>query len=175
MKVEQWIKSNRLMPELKDFPDSYFHDLYNRIKAKRIQLRDEEGFMEDALRRDTKQIIAKLQNMMKDQTTFFHSAFIGHVKPMFEICWCAMIAAFSVVLEQAEVRAPADEDLINLWFRIVAARSICACRASAVRSAWRLSFTWRPSVTHSYLRSQSSPCSTTHARCAPSTSSASRR
>ena len=104
IRVEQWIANNRLMPDLKGFPDSYFHDLYARIKAKPIQLRDEQSFMEDAMRRDTKQIIAKLQNMMKDQTTFFHSAYIGHVKPMFEICWCAMIAAFSVVLEQAEVR-----------------------------------------------------------------------
>lgn len=112
MNIEDWIKNNRLMPELKEFPDSYFHDLYARIKAKRILLRD-ENFMEDAMRRDTKQIIAKLQNMMKDQTTFFHSAYIGHVKPMFEICWCAMIAAFSVVLEQAEVRPVSHTRLVS--------------------------------------------------------------
>lgn len=123
MKPDQWIKSNRLMPELKDFPDSYFYDLYARIKAKRIQLRDEEGFMEDAMRRDTKQIIAKLQTMMKDQTTFFHSAYIGHVKPMFEICWCAMIAAFSVVLEQAE-----EERQINLCLQGFR----CAIRVASV-------------------------------------------
>ena len=173
IKIEDWIKNNRLMPELKDFPDSYFHDLYARIKAKRILLRDEK-FMEDAMRRDTKQIISKLQNMMKDQTTFFHSAYIGHVKPMFEICWCAMIAAFSVVLEQAEVRPVTRSYLVSCAARVVlrlvnecayhslrlrrSARSSCVCRAFAAPSVSPRSSIWRLSATPSCRRSPSSPC-----------------
>ena len=43
-------------------------------------------------------ILAQLQN----KSTFVNSKNIEYVKPMFERCWCPMLAAFSQILENSE-------------------------------------------------------------------------
>jgi len=46
---------------------------------------------------------------MKNKSAFFKSTHIEHVKPMFEMSWCAMLATLSLVLENTD-----DENLIVL-------------------------------------------------------------
>lgn len=47
---------------------------------------------------------ASIQDKMKRKAKFFTATHIEHVRPMFELAWCPMLAAFSVLLEDSEVR-----------------------------------------------------------------------
>ena len=43
-----------------------------------------------------------LREKLRSKNTFFKSTNIRHVRPMFSVSWCAMLAAFSYMLESTD-------------------------------------------------------------------------
>ena len=79
--------------------------------------------------KESKMLVTKSQELilekLQKKSIFFKSTNIEHVKPMFEMCWCPMLAAFSMILEKSQ---DSDKEIFTLClegFR-------CAIRVSSI-------------------------------------------
>lgn len=52
-----------------------------------------------------------LREKLRSKNTFFKSTNIRHVRPMFSVSWCPMLAAFSYMLESTDDPKVDEENL----------------------------------------------------------------
>lgn len=138
--LPEWQNVNRDINEGK-LPHRYQEEIYNRIAATPLKLTGEHGEEKVELVSkpldphqkeltwifESKQMAKRVQQMLKQKRTteskYFKATNIQPVRPMFEISWCPMLAAFSVLLETSE--DPKIIDLCLLGFK-------CAIRVSSL-------------------------------------------
>ena len=120
MTKQNWIKNNTGLNDGKDFSEAFLVEIYDSILANEIKTKDNNlekiNLPNDEnvdlqqkkmlFHKETKFLVKRSQELinekLQDKSTFFKSTNIQHVKPMFELCWCPMIAAFSVMFELNE-------------------------------------------------------------------------
>lgn len=121
----EWIKNQHNNNDGKDYEPEFLSALFDRIQAQPITLDDGEFDATGELSTDPKQRLNRFTKEMertiskskkilkdtsrKDKAVYYRAKQIEHVKPMFELSWGPMMAAFSVLLEHTD-----DPDVINL-------------------------------------------------------------
>jgi len=122
--LAEWQNVNRDINEGK-LPHKYQEEIYNRIAATPLKL-TENGDEKPNLAKpldphqkeltwvfESKQMAKRVQQMLKQKRTttskYYKATNIQPVRPMFDICWCPMLAAFSVLLETSD-----DAKIIDL-------------------------------------------------------------
>jgi brefeldin A-inhibited guanine nucleotide-exchange protein len=122
--LPEWQNVNRDINEGK-LPHRYQEEIYNRIAATPLRLTD-NGEEKVNLAKpldphqkeltwvfESKQMAKRVQQMLKQkrgtESKYFKTTNIQPVRPMFDISWCPMLAAFSVLLETSE-----DSKIIDL-------------------------------------------------------------
>eukprot|EP01119_Soliformovum_irregulare_P013394 TRINITY_DN3553_c0_g1_i7.p1 TRINITY_DN3553_c0_g1~~TRINITY_DN3553_c0_g1_i7.p1 ORF type:complete len:1701 (-),score=587.09 TRINITY_DN3553_c0_g1_i7:49-5151(-) len=114
----EWVKQQKSLNEgLKDFDENYLAGIYDRIGSAPLALDDGSFDASGDLSTDPKQrknrftkemerTITKSKQMIKekqrDKVIYYRAKQIEHVRPMFEVVWPPMIAAFSVLLEEMD-------------------------------------------------------------------------
>ena len=141
MSKQEWIKNNTGLNDSKDFGEQFLIEIYDSIQANEIKTRDNISSQNyntsDILnpkqrqmifQKESKMVVQQSQDIilekLQKKSTFFKSNNIQHVKPMFEMCWCPMLAAFSVILE-----TDADD---NNVFSLCLEGFKCAIRVSSI-------------------------------------------
>lgn len=125
MTKPEWINLQSKNNDGKNFEHQFLSDIFDRIAAQEIKLQDDDNFtVDDDLGTDPKQLRNRFQKEMernitkskqllkeksKDKTTYYRAKQIELVRPMFEIAWGPMLAAFSVLLEDSD-----DQEIILL-------------------------------------------------------------
>ena len=120
---QEWINNNRGLNDGKDFPKEFLLKIYDTILQNPLKTRDDpkhqqsniHGVSDELLTpkqrqilflKETKSIVQRSQELIQekldDKSTFFKSTNIEHVKPMFYMSWCPMLAAFSMNLEVSQ-------------------------------------------------------------------------
>ena len=117
---QEWIKNNTGLNDGKDFPEKFLLDIYDSVTQHRLRVRDDDEpsirvasdeFLSPKQRqmlfhKESETIVQRSQELIQDQvqkkSTFFKSTNIQHVKPMFAMCWCPMLAALSMNLETSQ-------------------------------------------------------------------------
>ena len=115
----EWIKNNTGLNDGKDFSEKFLLDIYDSVTAHRLRVRDDDStsrytnaeFLSSKQRqmlfhKESENIVQRSQELIQDQlqkkTIFFKSTNIQHVKPMFATCWCPLLAALSMNLENSQ-------------------------------------------------------------------------
>merc|ERR1712137_467928 len=140
----EWIKNNNNLNEGKDFPEKFLVDLYDTVAKYPLKVRDDDTNSSARLshsellspkqrqmlfHKESESIVQRSQELIQQQlqkkTTFFKSTNIKHVKPMFEMCWCPMLAALSMNLE---ISQDTDREVYQLCLEGFK----CAIRVSSI-------------------------------------------
>eukprot|EP00899_Mesostigma_viride_P004348 jgi/Mesvir1/13914/Mv16037-RA.1 len=131
MTLKDFIRNNRNITDADELSDEYLTACYNRIVSNEIKLKDEpqkgarpaarstkgssllglDGVLNLVMRRKqedvqetSEEIIKHVQSTLRNQDTpsVFHIATqVEHVRPMLELAWLPLLAAFSVPLENS--------------------------------------------------------------------------
>eukprot|EP01129_Flabellula_baltica_P003241 TRINITY_DN13043_c0_g1_i1.p1 TRINITY_DN13043_c0_g1~~TRINITY_DN13043_c0_g1_i1.p1 ORF type:complete len:1393 (-),score=223.10 TRINITY_DN13043_c0_g1_i1:121-4299(-) len=116
MEKHVWKRALLGQNEDQDFDDSLLDEIFARIIAEPLKVRN--GFLtnsndEDPLQLETGAIAQKAQELLAasldSSSTYYTATNISYVSPMFEIAWCPVIAALSIILEGST-----DDNLIHL-------------------------------------------------------------
>jgi len=140
----EWIKNNSGLNDGTDFPVKFLEDIYDAISKNPLTTKEyyqirasnlhHPGLLSPKQRmiqfhQESQLIVQKTQNFILEQlkikAPFFKSNNIEHVKPMFEVCWCPVMAALSMNLENSQ-----DDDL-TIWNLCLDGYK-CAIRVSSV-------------------------------------------
>ncbi|KAL6077477.1 Brefeldin A-inhibited guanine nucleotide-exchange protein 1 [Balamuthia mandrillaris] len=121
---EQWKKNHENLNDSKDLPGEFQDEIYDRLAATPFKLApDDEATTEEGplnpkqkeLRWifESKSMAKRVQQLLKkklnQKSTYEKAIDVKPVRPMFEVSWCPMLAAFSVLLETSE-----DNKIIDL-------------------------------------------------------------
>lgn len=124
MTKQEWIKFQSKNNDGKDFDKELLSSIYDRIAAQELKLQDDNFNVDNNFTTDPKQLKNRFQKEMerniwkskqllkekaKDKSTYHRTKQLEVVQPMFEITWCPMLAAFSILLEDSS-----DSDIIRL-------------------------------------------------------------
>merc|ERR1712137_1497497 len=139
----EWIKNNNNLNDGKDFPEKFLIDLYDTVAKHPLRVRDDDDSSnrlshsellspkqrQMLFHKESESIVQRSQELIQQQlqkkTTFFKSTNIKHVKPMFEMCWCPMLAALSMNLE---ISQDTDREVYQLCLEGFK----CAIRVSSI-------------------------------------------
>ncbi|GJD07126.1 Brefeldin A-inhibited guanine nucleotide-exchange protein 2 [Galdieria sulphuraria] len=134
MSKEEFIKNNRGINDGEDLPEEFLGELYDRIVNEEIRLGDfvkdsssskytssnklHDSFREsERLMKYTKQLFSSRDKIKNENPnngidyTYYSATNPFHGKLMFEVSWCAILAAISVLLERAGSH---DTDVVGL-------------------------------------------------------------
>ncbi|GJQ14168.1 hypothetical protein GpartN1_g5959.t1 [Galdieria partita] len=134
MSKEEFIKNNRGINDGEDLPEEFLEELYDRIVNEEIRLGDfvkdssssrhntssklHDSFREsERLMKYTKQLFSSRDKIKYETSksdidyTYYSATNPFHGKLMFEVSWCAILAAISVLLERAGSH---DTDVVSL-------------------------------------------------------------
>eukprot|EP00005_Dracoamoeba_jomungandri_P009246 CAMPEP_0174272842 /NCGR_PEP_ID=MMETSP0439-20130205/52542_1 /TAXON_ID=0 /ORGANISM="Stereomyxa ramosa, Strain Chinc5" /LENGTH=1663 /DNA_ID=CAMNT_0015363635 /DNA_START=248 /DNA_END=5239 /DNA_ORIENTATION=- len=137
MSFEQWKRNNKSIME-EQLPDKYQREVYDRIA--KSPLTSYENFEQTSIHEPlnpsqkelrwifesksmAKRVQGLLEKKLEQESTYYTAKEVIAVKPMFEVCWCPMLAAFSVLLETTD--DPKIIDLCLMGFK-------CAVRVSSI-------------------------------------------
>ena len=127
--LHDWVKNNAGLNDGKDYPEKFLVSVYESIASTPLKTREDNDVAPNPtnndllngkqrqilFNRESKLMLEKSQELILDKlekkSIFFTSKNIDHVKPMFELCWCPMLAAFSMNLE---ISQDADEEIYSL-------------------------------------------------------------
>eukprot|EP01087_Luapelamoeba_hula_P003570 TRINITY_DN1336_c2_g1_i2.p1 TRINITY_DN1336_c2_g1~~TRINITY_DN1336_c2_g1_i2.p1 ORF type:complete len:1437 (-),score=274.97 TRINITY_DN1336_c2_g1_i2:1280-5590(-) len=136
MSLEQWMRNHKGINDGKDLPEDFQAEAYHRIARTPLKLDEEEEYVSAGLQQrdlrwvsEGKAMTKKVQQLLKQKfedkkgSTFHSANHIEIVKPMFEVCWCPMLAAFSILLETST-----DSKIIDMCLT----GFVCAIRVSAI-------------------------------------------
>ena len=119
----EWIKNNTGLNDGKDFPEKFLGDIYDTVGLHPLKVRDDDNSVNTnnskyssellspkqrqiLFHKESESIVQHSQELIMEQmqkkSTFFKSTNIQHVKPMFESCWCPLLAALSMNLETSQ-------------------------------------------------------------------------
>eukprot|EP00761_Pharyngomonas_kirbyi_P013864 gb/GECH01013893.1/.p1 GENE.gb/GECH01013893.1/~~gb/GECH01013893.1/.p1 ORF type:complete len:1618 (+),score=375.39 gb/GECH01013893.1/:1-4854(+) len=116
MTLSEFISNNRGIDDGKNLDPDLLSYIYDSIQREELKLEDQSNvdvenipFLNSFKRkqilytRETEKIVTKLSQLFSrkrgTKTTYFYVSHSEHVKPMFEVTWAPMLAAFSVILE----------------------------------------------------------------------------
>jgi len=126
MSKEEFIKNNRGINDGEDLPEEFLGELYDRIVNEEIRLGNfvkdsaaaystskQDSVLEaERLMKYTKQLFSSRDNSNSDiDYTYYSATNPFHGKLMFEVSWCPILAAISVLLERAGSH---DTDIVGL-------------------------------------------------------------
>eukprot|EP00211_Chloroparvula_japonica_P000492 CAMPEP_0119126116 /NCGR_PEP_ID=MMETSP1310-20130426/5159_1 /TAXON_ID=464262 /ORGANISM="Genus nov. species nov., Strain RCC2339" /LENGTH=1764 /DNA_ID=CAMNT_0007116253 /DNA_START=14 /DNA_END=5308 /DNA_ORIENTATION=- len=137
--LEQFKHNLRKLNDGKDFQPAYLEAIYRRIGASPLKLGfdgEDRPAEEDMLTPKQRQLLFHqettfmvkksreiLREKLRSRNTFFKSTNIRHVRPMFSVSWCPMLAAFSYMLESTD-----DDRAVSLCLEGFQ----CAIRVSSI-------------------------------------------
>eukprot|EP00759_Apiculatamorpha_spiralis_P049109 PhF_6_TR44183/c0_g1_i1/m.67729/K18442/ARFGEF, BIG; brefeldin A-inhibited guanine nucleotide-exchange protein len=122
MTMAQFISMNAKIDDGQDLPRQLLEDVYKRVTTNEIKLEGASsepvhpknptgnfkdrsvGFMHEARSMMLRtQDALKARNTSDSDSAFYSANKIDHVKPMFEVCWAPMLAAFSIMIESHDI------------------------------------------------------------------------
>eukprot|EP00736_Rhodelphis_marinus_P010036 Rmarinus@m.1675 len=118
MTCEEFIRSLRGIDDGGDIGEDYLVDLYYRIVNNEIKLMDDDAPSSNKnalldsksramlLRSEREAVVEKARALFKEKCrtrgVYYRATNVAHVRPMFEVAWCPILAAFSLILEHSE-------------------------------------------------------------------------
>lgn len=114
MTFEDYLKITRGINNGKDLPREFLEDIFTSIKTNPITLKDDEELLmrlegsgkrkDEMFEKESQFILAVSKESMGKarRSEFVENATIDYIKPLFESVWHALLAAFSVVLEESQ-------------------------------------------------------------------------
>jgi brefeldin A-inhibited guanine nucleotide-exchange protein len=114
MTFEDYLKITRGINNGKDLPREFLEDIFTSIKTSPITLKDDEELLlrlegtgkrkDEMFEKESQFILAVSKESMGKarRSEFVENATIDYIKPLFESVWHALLAAFSVVLEESQ-------------------------------------------------------------------------
>ncbi|XP_072016825.1 brefeldin A-inhibited guanine nucleotide-exchange protein 1-like [Amphiura filiformis] len=148
---EQYIKMNRGINDSKDLPEEYLSNIYEEISGNEIRLKPTSSTKTSKQASDVKsekqrqllynmemEAIANTAKVLMESVSHFQSSFTSathheHARPMFKVTWTALIAAFSVGLQDCD-----DPEIASLCLDGMrcAIRIACIFRMETERDAY---------------------------------------